>query len=97
MKVGVAATADSLDARVSPQLHRSSCFLVVDSDTYRYEAISSPADEDTDVVRALVDHGAEIIVAGHFGPEDRRALRDANVDFAEVGGRVRDAVSGWYL
>ena len=99
MKIGVAATGGSLDAQVSEQFGRCRYFLVVDSETLRFEAFSNPASSlaggaGPAAVRELVNRGADVVLAGKFGPKARQALEAAGVRYVEATGKVREAITG---
>ena len=100
MKIGVAATDGSLDAEVCPQFGRCPYFVIVDSETLAFEAFSNPAGAMSSgagpaAVQELVNHGAQVALAGRFGPKAEQALGAAGLRYAEAGGKVRDAVASW--
>lgn len=100
MKIGVAATGGSLDAEVAEQFGRCSWFVVVDSDTLHFEAFSNPAHAMASgagpaAVKGLVDRGAQLVLAGKFGPKAEQALEAAGVRYAEASGKIRAAVAHW--
>lgn len=100
MKIGVAATGGSLDAQVSEQFGRCRYFVIVDSQTLRFDALLNNASGMASgagpaAVQELVKRGAEAVLAGKFGPWARQALEAAGVRYAEAGGTVREAVTGW--
>lgn len=102
MKIGIAATGGSMDAQVSDQFGRCPFFLIVDSDTMRFEAFTNPASDMSGgagpaAVRELVNRGAEVVIAGRFGPKAQSALDAAGVRYVEAGGKVRDAVAALKL
>jgi len=98
MKVGVAATGGSLDAEVSGAFGRCRYFVIVDSDTLRFEAFSNPASGLTGgagpaAVQEIADRGAEVALAGNFGPRAEQALQAAGIRYEQASGTVREAVS----
>ena len=100
MKIGVAATGESLDAEVSDQFGRCPCFVIVDSQTLSMESISNPGRDMSGgagpaAVQQLVNHGAQVALAGNFGPKAEQALEAAGLRYAEVKGSVREAISPW--
>ena len=97
MKIGVAATGGSLDAEVSQQFGRCRYFLIVDSETLRFEAFSNPASgmaggAGPAAVRELANRGAEVALAGGFGPNAQQALDAASIRYVEASGKAREAV-----
>lgn len=98
MKIGVAAMDGSLDADVSQQFARCPKFLLVDSDTMAFEAFDNPARElpggaGPAAVQELVNHGAEVAVAGQFGPKAVQALQAAGIRHMEATGKVGEVIS----
>lgn len=98
MKIGVAATGGSLDAEVSPQFGRCPWFVVVDVDSLRFEAFqnasgSAAGGAGPAAVKEVVARGAELVLAGRFGPNAQQALEAAGVRYAEASGKVRAAVT----
>ncbi len=100
MKIGVAATGGSLDAEVAEQFGRCRWFVVVDSETLNFEAFLNSASAMAGgagpaAVKALVDRGAQVVLAGKFGPNAKQAIEATGVRYAEASGRVRAAVASW--
>ncbi len=98
MKIGVAAAGGSLDAEVSQQLGRCAYFVIVDSETMRFEAFSNPAagmagGAGPAAVRELANRGVEVVLAGGCGPNAESALEAAGIRFSQASGKVRDAVA----
>ena len=98
MKVGVAATGGSLDAQVSEQFGRCRYFLVVDTETFRFEAFSNPASiaatgAGPAAASELANRKTDVVMAGQFGPNAKRALDAAGIRCEQASGRVRDAVA----
>lgn len=100
MKIAVAATGGSLDAEVAEQFGRCRWFIVVDSETLRFEAflnsaITAASGAGPAAVKDLVGRGAQVVLAGKFGPKAAQALEAAGVRYAEASGKVRAAVMQW--
>jgi predicted Fe-Mo cluster-binding NifX family protein len=100
MKIAVAATGGTLDAQVAEQFGRCQYFLIVDSDTLRFEAFSNPASgmaggAGPAAVQEIANRNAEVVLAGRFGPNAEQALTAAGIRHAEVTGRARDAVAAY--
>jgi len=100
MIIAVAATGGSLDAQVSEQFGRCRYFLIVDTETLRFEAFSNPAAGMTTGagpagVQEIVNRHAELVLAGQFGPKAQQALAAAGIRHQQATGKVRDAVARW--
>jgi len=99
MKIAVAAMDGTLDADVSQQFARCPKFLLIDSETLAFEAFDNPARDlpggaGPAAAQELVNRGAEMAVAGQFGPKAVQALEAAGMRYSEATGTVREAVSG---
>jgi predicted Fe-Mo cluster-binding NifX family protein len=100
MKIAISATGGSMNARVSEQFGRCAYFLIVDSETMRFEPLSNPATgmaggAGPESARAIASRGAEVVLTGKVGPNARAALDSAGISI--VGGisetkTVREAV-----
>ena len=84
MKIAVSATGGSMNARVSEQFGRCAYFLIVDSDTMKFEPISNPGlgmtggagPASASKISAL---GAKVVLTGEVGPNARAALDSAGI------------------
>ncbi len=90
----------SLDAEVAEQFGRCRWFVVVDSETMDFEAFLNSASglasgAGPAAVKALVDRGAKLVLAGKFGPKAQHALEAAGLRSTEASGKVRAAVAAW--
>ena len=100
MRIAVAATGETLDAEVSEQFGRCPYFVIVDSETLSFEAVANPGAAMSGgagpaAVQELVNQGAEVALAGTYGPKAQQALEAAGLRYGEAGGKVRDAVRSW--
>jgi len=98
MKIAVAATGGSLDAQVADQFGRCRFFLIVDSESLRFEAFSNPASgmaggAGPAAAQELARRGAQVVLAGTFGPRAQQALQAAGIRYVESSGKVRDAIA----
>ena len=98
MKIAVAATGGSLDAQVSEQFGRCAYFVIVDSDTMKFEAFSNPASGVSGgagpmAAQEIANRGAEVVLAGNLGPKAQTALEAAGIRFTAASGTVREAVA----
>lgn len=97
MTIAVAATGESLDARVCRQLARCHCFLILDPETLRFDAFCRPAHALTDgarrtIAEELADRDVDVVLAGSFCRRSRDALQTAGLRCEEAAGRVRDVL-----
>ena len=98
MKIGVSATGGSMEAEVEPRFGRCAYFLIVDSESMRFEAFSNPATElaggaGPRTVQEFVQRGAEVILTGQVGPKAQQALEASGLEVVTgASGKVRAAV-----
>ncbi len=98
MKVGVACLGSSLTDEVSPQFGRCPFFLIVDSETMKYQAIDNPGAAASGAagpaaVNELVNNNVEAVLAGEFGPKAQHALDLAGVRAIIASGPAQQAVA----
>ena len=103
MKIGVSAKGGSLDAEVEERFGRCPYFVIQDSESDKIEVVANPSAEATGgagtrAAQALAQHGAEVILTGHVGPNARRALDESGIEVSEgAKGKVRNAVDGYLV
>jgi predicted Fe-Mo cluster-binding NifX family protein len=102
MKIAVTSRGADLDAQVDPRFGRAAYILIVDSDSFAFEAINN--DENLNAMRGagiqaaslISDKGAEVLLTGSCGPNAFRTLASANVKVAiGAAGTVREAVTSF--
>ena len=100
MKIAVSATGGSMNAQVSEQFGRCAYFLLVDSETMRFEPISNPGigmmgGAGPESAMEIAAHGAKVILTGEVGPNAKVALDSAGITIVSgVSGAktVKEAV-----
>lgn len=98
MRIGVAATGESLDANVCEHFGRAPYFVIVESDTLAFEGFPNACaamhgGAGPSSAQEMARRGAELVLAGQFGPKAQWALEAAGVRYAQASGTVRDAVA----
>ena len=98
MTIAVAATSESLDARVCRQFARCHCFLIVDLDTLRCDAFCRRAhalagSARRAIAEELADHDVDVVLAGSFCRRSRDALQSAGLRCEEAAGRLRNVLA----
>jgi predicted Fe-Mo cluster-binding NifX family protein len=84
MKIAVSATGGSMNAKISEEFGRCAYFLIVDSDTMRFEPISNPGLGMTGgagpaSASRISAVGAKVVLTGKVGPNARVALDSAGI------------------
>lgn len=100
MKIAVSATGGSMNARVSEQFGRCAYFLIVDSETMRFEPVSNPGigmmgGAGPESAREITARGAKVVLTGKVGSNAKAALDSAGITIISgISGTktVREAV-----
>jgi predicted Fe-Mo cluster-binding NifX family protein len=101
MKIAVTSTGDTLDSQVDPRFGRAAYFIIVDTETMQYEAITNDnvqaaGGAGVNSAQNVAQAGAEAILTGNCGPNAERTLRAANVKlYIGVSGTVKEAVEAF--
>ena len=98
MKIAVSATSDSLDAQIDPRFGRCPYFLIVDSETMKFEAVPNTAagamsGAGIQAAQTIASKGVQAVLTGNVGPNAFQALSSAGIDIITgTFGTVREAV-----
>jgi len=102
MKVAVTASEPNLEAQVDSRFGRAQYFLIVDADTFDFEAVDNQQNLNAEqgagvqAARIVSSHGAETLLTGHCGPKAFEALKAAGVTvLSGATGTVREAVESF--
>ena len=99
MKIAVTSTCEGLDAQMDPRFGRAKMFLVIDTETEAIEVVDNTQNLEAaqgagiQAARIVADHGAEVVITGHCGPNAFRTLSAAGIKLV-VGaeGTIGEAV-----
>ena len=98
MKICVSANAGSLDAQIEARFGRSPFFVIVNSETMNYEAVSNTAvnamgGAGIQAAQTIVDKNVAVVLTGNIGPNAYRVLSAAGIRIVTgVTGIVRHSV-----
>jgi len=98
-KLAVSATGESLDAQVDPRFGRCAYFVLVNSETFAFEAIPNTAagamgGAGIQAAQTVAEKGVKVVITGNVGPNAFQALSAAGIEIATGAlGTVREAVS----
>ena len=100
MTFEVAVMQPSLDAPVAPEFDSAPFFVFADLITRRSAVFPNPIQYNaicsvTWLVRAACLPKPDVVLAGHFSPEDERLMREIGQRFSAVAGRARDLIESW--
>ena len=98
MKIAVSAKGGSIDAQMDERFGRCKYFIIVDSETMRFNAVMNP---NIDVmggaglaaVRKIAEHGARVLITGNVGGNAQQALKAAGITVVtQTAETVKEAV-----
>ena len=97
MKIAVSSMGGSLSAQVSEKFGRAQYFLIVDSDTMKFDVVRNPyigelSGVGPQTASLIAKHGAETVLTGACGPNAKAALESAGIKVTGVRGTVSEAV-----
>ncbi len=84
MKIAITSTGGSMDSLISEQFGRCQYFLIVDSETMKFEAISNQAEQmqsgaGPKAAELIIKNGAEVLLTGHVGDKAEEALKKGKI------------------
>lgn len=98
MKICVSATGNNLDAQLDPRFGRCLYFVIVDTETMQFEAISNNASgvsggAGIQAAQSAVKNGAKVVITGTVGPNALQALSEAGVEIVTgASGTIKEVV-----
>ena len=99
MKIAISATGDTLDASVDSRFGRCAWFLVVDSETMRYEAVKNvnadaASGAGTSCAQLVLEKGVDAVISGRVGPNAHEVLKqgEATIFIAPQDSSVRETI-----
>jgi predicted Fe-Mo cluster-binding NifX family protein len=100
MKVAVTSKGTLLESEVDPRFGRASYILIVDTDSFSFEAMDNSDNVNAfkgagiQAATMISDKGAEVLMTGYCGPKAFATLEAAGVKVvSDISGKVRDAVT----
>ena len=98
MRIAASAVADSLDAQIDPRFGRCAYFVIVDSETMKFEAVPNTASgammgAGIQAAQIVASRGVQAVLTGNVGPNAFQSLSSAGINIITgVFGTVREAV-----
>jgi len=91
MKIAVTATGGSLNAQMDERFGRCEYFVIVDSETMRFNAVFNPSAAASggagpSAAREISKYGADVLITGNVGVNARQALEAAGIKIVTVAG-----------
>jgi len=98
MNIAITATEPSLDAKVDPRFGRCACFLIVDTETRKFEAVENPnvvlgGGAGIQSAQLMAEKSVQFVLTGNCGPNAYQTLSAAGVGvIIGCSGTVADVV-----
>jgi predicted Fe-Mo cluster-binding NifX family protein len=98
MKIAISAEGPSLDSMIDPRFGRCAYFIIIDTDSYSFEAMENPnitlgGGAGIQSGQMMADKGVQALITGNCGPNAHKVLSAAGVDIITgASGLVSDAV-----
>ena len=101
MKVAVSSTGGSLESAVDSRFGRCSVFLIVDTETMKYQAVPNSSigaahGAGIGAAQSVAQLGVKAVLTGQVGPNAHMALSQGGVQiYTGASGTVRQAVEAY--
>jgi len=102
MKIAITAKGIRLDSAVDPRFGRAPYILIVDTDTWEFEAVDNSDNVNAfkgagiQAATMVSDKGAAVLMTGYCGPKAFATLEAAEIKVvSDVTGTVREAVQAF--
>lgn len=99
MKIAFSCNKGEVNEQVETRFGRCACFLIFDTDTGKWEKITneksmnSPQGAGIQAGSSISQHGVNVIVTGHVGPNAHRTLQAAGIKvFSASGVSIEEAL-----
>jgi predicted Fe-Mo cluster-binding NifX family protein len=102
MKIAISANRRDLEAEVDPRFGRAQFFLIVDTDTMKFDVVANqvsmqaPQGAGIQAAALVARHRPAAVLTGNCGPKAFQTLQAAGIPvIVGVTGIVRDAVQSY--
>lgn len=101
MKIAISATGSGLEAEVEPRFGRCPYFIIVDTDTMKFEVMDNSSamaagGAGISAGQMVANKGVQAVLTGNCGPNAYQVLSAAGIQIVTgVSGKVRDAVEAY--
>ena len=100
-KICVTSTGPTLESTIDPRFGRCAFFIIADSETYDFEAVSNeaamaPGGAGIRAAQTIASMNVESVLTGSVGPNAFPALQDAGIKILSgVSGTVKSAIESY--
>ncbi|MBN1177485.1 MAG: NifB/NifX family molybdenum-iron cluster-binding protein [Dehalococcoidales bacterium] len=101
MKIAISAAGQNLDSQVDPRFGRCQNFVILDTDTMEFEAVSNESAAAAGgagiaTAQMIAGKGVEAVVTGNCGPNAFGVLNSAGIKvMTGASGTVQEAVENF--
>ncbi len=101
MKIAVSAKGGSLNAAVDDRFGRCEYFVIVDSETNKFNAVFNPGaalsgGAGPSAAREIAKYGAELLITGSVGQNAQQALEAAGIKVVTgAEGTVKETIENY--
>jgi predicted Fe-Mo cluster-binding NifX family protein len=98
MKLAITSLNKNISSEFSPRFSRCKNFILVDTETREWEALTNPAADSPGgagpmAVQFIAGQGVEAVISGRFGPSAYTALETAGIQMLiSSSGTVKEAL-----
>ena len=99
MLVAIPTTGNDLDGQIEERFGRCPRFIIADPESLEFRVMVNPALTQSGgagvrAAQAVVDSGADAVIAGEIGPKAYQVLERAGIRmFTKVTGTVKDSLA----
>jgi len=98
LKIGVSSSGNNMEALVNPRFGRCPYFIIVDSESMRFEAVpnlaaTSGSGAGIQAAQTIASKQVQVMITGNVGPNAFKALSAAGIQIiTDVSGKVNEII-----
>ncbi len=102
MKIIITASSNKIEQPFNPRFGRAEYFMLVDSDTHKWEAFSNPAASarggaGPQAVQFIDSKKPDVVISGRYGPSAYAALEAAGIKaYIATDGTVSEVLKQFF-